>query len=616
MKNLLLFFLFILSTSLCVVGQKTEELLSKAQAGDKEAQYAYAMRLTAAYLSKPDYQKAIVWLQKSAEQGYSFAQNDLGYWYGKGYGVGKDTEKAFYWYKKAAEQGNETALYNVAICYEKGLGVQQSKSDAFYWYKKAADQGNKDALFELGKCYYYATGTSRDYQMAYEMFMKVVESHTNYEDDIDNIGDAMNLLGDIYYYGYGKNKNLNIAIEWYEKASDEDNPSAEYKLALMYLKGESIEKDSVYAADLLLHSAGGGYFTHESGYYESKKANKDAQTKLIELCSIEKSPNCHYFLALTGCLFAAKQEYQKAEQYFKKSIDKESALGIIHLGLMYFYICANTPQLYPSYDLDFGSSALQLESWKYSDNSRCVEYANHKSWTDTDNVAYWLEQAIDYGFGSYDYGPMGYSLYDYLLYVYVDEVGGKKDLNKAIDVAYKCLIDTATERSFNAIMTFEIVGEKPELAEKLFTTYSNLYNEIKRQGINDTTTIGFASEGLGRCYYNGNGVSKSYEQAYNYFSIADKHGNNYATCELGEMYYDGIHVKKNYSKAFELFNEAATKCNGYEMTSNSMNLLSSCYRYGFGTTKDLQKAEYWLKKAQEAGNESANRINQIMRNKE
>lgn len=615
MKNILLFFLFILSTSLCVVGQKTEELLSKAQAGDKEAQYAYADRLTPAWPKDSDYRKAIVWLQKSAEQGYVHAQVKLGYWYGQGYGVKKDLEKAFYWYKKAADQGDATAQYDVGICYEYGKGVKESKSEALYWFKKAAEQDYESALFALGDCYYHGKGTSVDNQLAYDWFMKAAEKgHSG----------AMNHLGDIYYHGYGKSNDLYKAAEWYEKASDNYSPNAQYALAQMLLKGESVEVDSIFAAELLLHSSGGGFLCPERIFgAEFDKGNPNAEQLLMNLCNLDNSPNQHYFLALAGCLYTAKEEYKKAEIYFKKAIEKGSVLSMAELGIMYFYIAANTPQLYSEEDSEDiknnnnNRTWLGLESYKHSDISRCIEYANQKRWTDDDNVAYWLEKAIDYGMGSFWFGVMPYSVYDHLLYVYVDEVGGKRDLNKAIDVAYKCLLDTTMEYGgvYNACLTLEIAGKQAELAEKLFTTYSNLYNEIKRQGINDTTTIGLASEGLGRCYYNGDGVGKSYEKAFNYFSIAAKNGNNYAKCELGEMYYDGIHVKKNYSKAFELFNEVATKYNGYEMTSNSMRLLSYCYRFGAGTSMDLKKAEYWFKKAQEAGDERSNRINQILRKK-
>lgn len=617
MKNLLLFFLFILLISFCAFGQKADDLLVRAQTGDKEAQYKYARKLTSLHPGAADYQKAIIWLQKSAEQGYVNAQNELGYWFHMGYGVAKDQKKAFSWYKKAAEQGYDIAQYNVGLCYEYGRGVQQSESDAFLWYKKAAEKGYKSALYALGCCFYYAKGTSRDYQLAYEFFMKAAEQ---------NHAQAMCNLGDIFYYGYGKSKDLLKAIEWYDKASDECNSSAEYKLAQMLLKGESVEIDSINAAELLLHSAGGGFLdpcNSAGSGTEFDKGNSGAEQLLMDLSNLDHSPLQHYFLALVGCLYFQKEEFKKAEMVFKKSIEKGSILSMTELGLMYFYIAANTPHLYYEEDSesrknkneDSNRKWLGLENYKYSNNSRCIEYANLKRWTDDDNIAYWLEKAIDYGMGSFEYGIRPYNVYDHLLFVYVDEVGGKRDLNKAIDVAYKCLLDTTCENAgFNAEMTLEIVGEQPELASKLYTTYLNLYNEIINQGIEDKKKIGLASEGLGRCYYNGTGVDRNCENAFNYFSIASKNGNNYATCELGEMYFDGIHVEKDYSKAFELFNMAATKSYGYEMTSNSMKQLSYCYRFGVGTTKDLEKADYWQKKAQEAGDEIANRINQILRN--
>ena len=83
---------------------------------------------------------------------------------------------------------------------------------------------------------------------------------------------------------------------------------------------------------------------------------------------------------------------------------------------------------------------------------------------------------------------------------------------------------------------------------------------------------------------------------------------------LGRLYYDGSGVKQDRSEAFKLFKVAAEDY--LESNGDAMNYLSSCYRFGFGTSKDLEKAEYWLKKAQEAGDKCANKINQIKRNKE
>ena len=51
--------------------------------------------------------------EKSAEQGFAVAQNNLGTCYTKGQGVRQNHEKAVYWYTKAAEQGNENAKNNL-----------------------------------------------------------------------------------------------------------------------------------------------------------------------------------------------------------------------------------------------------------------------------------------------------------------------------------------------------------------------------------------------------------------------------------------------------------------------------------------------------------------------
>lgn len=57
------------------------------------------------------------------------------------------------WWQKVAEQGYAYAQYNLGIMYQYGQGVEQSNEKAVEWYRKAADQGDPDAkkkLSELG----------------------------------------------------------------------------------------------------------------------------------------------------------------------------------------------------------------------------------------------------------------------------------------------------------------------------------------------------------------------------------------------------------------------------------------------------------------------------------
>ena len=87
-------------------------------------------RLGEHFYLKKDYGRALFWLGKSAEQGYSVAQ----YYLGEHFFLKKDYERAFFWLTKSAEQGYSVAQYYLATCYEEGLGTFQS-------FEKAAEQG-------------------------------------------------------------------------------------------------------------------------------------------------------------------------------------------------------------------------------------------------------------------------------------------------------------------------------------------------------------------------------------------------------------------------------------------------------------------------------------------
>ena len=53
----------------------------------------------------------------------------------------KDYGRALFWLGKSAEQGYSVAQYYLATCYEEGLGTFQSFEKANFWYEKAAEQG-------------------------------------------------------------------------------------------------------------------------------------------------------------------------------------------------------------------------------------------------------------------------------------------------------------------------------------------------------------------------------------------------------------------------------------------------------------------------------------------
>ncbi|MBQ7215874.1 MAG: SEL1-like repeat protein [Synergistaceae bacterium] len=108
---------------------------------DPAAQNALAYKY---YIAK-DYEQAVVWYRKSAEQGNADGQFNLGFMYRNGYGVEQDYEQAVYWFRKAAEQGLARGQYNRGVMYENGYRVVKNLQEARKWYQLAADQGHESA---------------------------------------------------------------------------------------------------------------------------------------------------------------------------------------------------------------------------------------------------------------------------------------------------------------------------------------------------------------------------------------------------------------------------------------------------------------------------------------
>ncbi|MDR2855311.1 MAG: sel1 repeat family protein [Methanomicrobiales archaeon] len=156
-----------------------DALLAEATEGDAIAQFnlgmAYAYPLDYENV-EPDFEKAVEWFTKAADQGHVDAQFYLGQCYRAGNGVEPDFEKAVEWYTKAADQGHAPAQSILGVCYEMGNGVAKDLEKAVEWYTKAADQGYASAQYSLGLCYENGKGVAIDKEKALEWYTKAVES--------------------------------------------------------------------------------------------------------------------------------------------------------------------------------------------------------------------------------------------------------------------------------------------------------------------------------------------------------------------------------------------------------------------------------------------------------
>jgi len=116
-----------------------------------------------------DEREAVKYYTLSATQGYAGAQSNLGYCYKHGQGVVRDMHEALRLYTLGAEQGHATGnlpyivltfttlnLYtvlmliaqnNLGYCYQHGQGIGKDLTKAVHYYKLSAEQGYANYLF-------------------------------------------------------------------------------------------------------------------------------------------------------------------------------------------------------------------------------------------------------------------------------------------------------------------------------------------------------------------------------------------------------------------------------------------------------------------------------------
>lgn len=101
-------------------------------------------------------------LRSKANSGDSEAQYKLGVAYANGTNLPEDKAKAAYWFRLSAEQGFASAQYNLALRLANGIGVVKNDGEAVFWYTKAEKQGLDDARSNLAMHLYLGRGIDKN----------------------------------------------------------------------------------------------------------------------------------------------------------------------------------------------------------------------------------------------------------------------------------------------------------------------------------------------------------------------------------------------------------------------------------------------------------------------
>lgn len=131
------------------LSSETTALITKAKAGDTEAQFRVGTAYDFGKGAPRDSAEAFKWYEMAAKRGHAEAQNSVG----SGLQAEKKYAEAIPWYEKASAQGHALATNNLAYLYDLGLGVTQDRKAAFDLYYKAANLGWAEAMWNLANMY-------------------------------------------------------------------------------------------------------------------------------------------------------------------------------------------------------------------------------------------------------------------------------------------------------------------------------------------------------------------------------------------------------------------------------------------------------------------------------
>ena len=264
-------------------------------------------------VTKPDYNKAVYWLQKALQQEIPDASYYLGMMYYEGTGVTKDLlkaedyflkaarmdyvpsyamlaaitdrpgyaasspgnmkEEAVWWYIKAAENDSKdtNSPYRLGSIYSSGTIVPMNSSEAFKWFKLAGERGHVLAANIVGLCYEEGDGVQKNDREAVKWYTKAIE--------LENKTFGAYNLGRMYYYGKGVLQDYAKAFELFTWANEAGNSDGGAFLGDMYALGQFVGKDvekaeEEYVRAMENNSSMAGYALGNLYYKESLPANE------------------------------------------------------------------------------------------------------------------------------------------------------------------------------------------------------------------------------------------------------------------------------------------------------------------------------------------------------
>lgn len=202
--------------------------LPLAKEGDPRAQFYLGLLYFTGDGGEKNLVEAGNWFERSAKKLAPKAREK------KFQGISKEYDRALYWFKKIAENGDVKAQFYLGVMYAAGRDIDIDYKKSLYWFEKAAKQGDILAQLNVGMFYIEGNGAKKNVKKGIKWLEKAAEQ--------GNLK-AQNYLGFLFASGEEVEQDLKKAHYWYTKAAKQEYPIAQYNLALMYCLGKGMDRN-------------------------------------------------------------------------------------------------------------------------------------------------------------------------------------------------------------------------------------------------------------------------------------------------------------------------------------------------------------------------------------
>lgn len=208
-----------------------------------KAQYRLAEMYRRGYGVETSIEKAMEWLQLSAERGYGLAQAHLGsiyehpFLYELTIDANESDRLSLYWIEKAANNQVSSAQNQLAHRFMNGRGVSQSYEKAVYWFEKSSINGTCDSYsktnsqINLACMYFRGLGVESSVAKAAELLELAANNQSRHSSHAEHI------LGDLYLVA----ESYDQAVRWFKRATQKRrHPLSFHRLGLLYEGGMGV----------------------------------------------------------------------------------------------------------------------------------------------------------------------------------------------------------------------------------------------------------------------------------------------------------------------------------------------------------------------------------------